>query len=234
MKNLVVERDQAWRLPLEEDEEATCIACNAAEACGYLATAYLDVLCVAFQDGSVRDAAAHCSWSWAHRPAVCTRLAREEAASLLCLQVMWRAALGATGAGGPDSRVQALAYSLEMDAVVAGLSTGELLLINCSTHEVVIAARVHTWTTVMRARRADCQLCVARCAGAHGRAGGGGWPARGRHRHTVLEPRGRRAAGGHGPGQTAGHEPGDARQRHSSAEPEPAANIPLGMGAALR
>ncbi len=50
-------------------------------------------------------------------------------------QAEWRVPLGAT-AGGPDSQVTGLAYSLELEAVVVGLSTGELLVIHCATQQV--------------------------------------------------------------------------------------------------
>ncbi len=53
MKNLVVERQDSWHLPLEVSEAAAAICCNTADGVAYLATSFLDVLCWSFADGKV-------------------------------------------------------------------------------------------------------------------------------------------------------------------------------------
>jgi elongator complex protein 1 len=61
-----------------------------------------------------------------------------QAAMCLYMQVLWRQPIGAV-AGGPDSTVTALSYSLELEGLCIGLSTGELLFLNtesCQLEEV--------------------------------------------------------------------------------------------------
>jgi hypothetical protein len=54
MENLVVQQDWSIVLPLEAGEQAAKLSINAADACFYVATSFLDVLCASTQDGQVR------------------------------------------------------------------------------------------------------------------------------------------------------------------------------------
>jgi hypothetical protein len=130
MKNLVVQRDWAACLPLDSEEAATQFAIG--EGYGYVATSFLDVICFSLSDAKVRGG-------------FCLLLITAAVTTVLCehgmchvgsnpywkcglQQVSWRCTLG-MHVPDPDAVITGLAFSLELDALVVGLSSGHLLLV---------------------------------------------------------------------------------------------------------